>query len=252
VAALAAPALLPGDPLAIVRPAAARARSPMRASRSAPTGLGRDILAGVVHGARASLVVGLAVAAVALAIGAALGALAGYLGGVLDEIVMRIADAVQTVPSFLLALAFVSVFGPSLPALVAALAISAWTAPARIVRAEAMSLRLRAYVEASRLIGRQPIAIACLGRAAQRAAARDRARGGDRGWRDPVGIRARLPRARRPQPRQLGCDDRRGRSVLRTAPHVIVAPGLALLATVLAVSLLGEALARRLAGHRAG
>ena len=251
VAALAAPVLLPGDPLAIAgRPLLAPfadSRVPLGTDR-----LGRDILAGVVHGARASLVVGLAVAAVALAIGAALGALAGYLGGVLDEVVMRIADAVQTVPSFLLALAFVSVFGPSLPALVAALAISAWTAPARIVRAEAMSLRLRSYVEASRLIGRPPIAIACLVVL-------------------PNAVRPAIALAAvivagailsesalaflglgDPNRASWGAMIAEGRSVLRTAPHVIVAPGLALLATVLAVSLLGEALARRLAGQRAG
>jgi len=249
LAALGAPLLLPGDPLAIAgRPLLAPFADP-----ALPLGtdrLGRDVLAGVVHGARASLVVGLAVAAVALAAGTAFGALAGYVGGALDEVVMRIADAVQTVPAFLVALAFVSVFGPSLPALVAALALSAWTAPARVVRAEVLSLRSRPFVEASRLAGRRPLAIA---------------------------LAVVLPNALRPAIALaavivagailsesalafLGLGDpnraswgamiAEGRAVLRTAPHVIVAPGLALLATVLAVSLLGEAVSRRLAGHR--
>jgi peptide/nickel transport system permease protein len=251
LAALAAPWLLPGDPLAIAGPPLL----PPFEDAARPLGtdrLGRDVLAGVVHGARASLVVGVAVAAVALAAGASLGALAGYVGGALDELVMRVADAVQTVPAFLVALAVVSVAGPSLPALVGALALSAWTAPARVVRAEVLSLRNRPFVEASRLIGRGSFAVAL-------AVVMPNA------LRPAIALAAVIVAGAilsesalaflglgDPNRASWGAMIAEGRAVLRTAPHVIVAPGLALLFTVLAVSLLGEAVARRLSGRSAG
>ena len=73
---------------------------------------------------------------------------------------MRVTDAFQTVPGFLLALAFVSVVGPSLPVVVLAIALGAWTGPARIARAEVLSIRERDYVAAARVIGMHPLEIA--------------------------------------------------------------------------------------------
>jgi peptide/nickel transport system permease protein len=248
--ALAAPVLAPGDPLAMVgRPLLAPFVDP-----SLPLGtdrLGRSIAAGLVHGARASLVTGLAVAMVALCVGAACGAVAGYLGGIADEALMRVADAAQTVPSFLLAMALVSVTGPSPAGVVLALSAGSWTATARMVRAEVTSLRGRAFVEASRLVGRPALDIA---------------------------FRVVLPNALAPAIALaavivagailsesalafLGLSDpnraswgamiAEGRSVLRTAPHVVVAPGIALFVTILGVSLLGEGLRKALAGRPA-
>ncbi len=244
--ALAAPVLSPGDPLAMIgRPLLA----PFTES-SLPLGtdrLGRDIAAGILHGARESLVTALTVASVALLIGAALGTIAGYLGGLIDECIMRIADAVQTVPSFLLALAIVSAAGPSAAGVIAALAASAWTAPARIVRAEVLSLRQLAFVDASRLFGRHPLAIA-FSVVLPNALA-------------PVIALAAIIVAGAilaesalaflgladPNRASWGAMIAEGRSVLRTAPHVILAPGLALLLTVLAVSLLGEGVSKAVA-----
>ena len=209
--------------------------------------LGRSILAGLLHGARTSLATGLCVAAVALCAGASAGAAAGMLGGLADEAIMRLADAVQAVPSFLLAMAIVSVAGPSPAAVVAALSAGTWTATARIVRAEAISLRERQFVEASRLCGRHPLAIAfavvlpnALAPAISLAAV--------------VVAGAILSEAALaflglsdPNRASWGAMIAEGRSVLRSAPHVILAPGLALFATVLAVSLLGEGVSRALA-----
>ena len=73
---------------------------------------------------------------------------------------MRITEAFQTVPAFLLALAFVSVTGPTAPSIVIAIAIGAWTQPARIARAEMLSLRERDFVAAARVIGMRPVEIA--------------------------------------------------------------------------------------------
>jgi peptide/nickel transport system permease protein len=146
----------------------------------------------------------------------------------------------------------VSVLGPTQPAIVLALAAGAWTGPARVVRAETLSLKERPFVEASRLVGRPRLAIA---------------------------IDVVLPNALNPLIALaavivagailaesalsfLGLGDpnvaswgamiAEGRAVLRTAPHVILAPGLAVMATVLAVSLVGDGLARVLASSGDG
>ena len=112
--ALLAPLIAPGDPLAI-------AGEPMLrpfTSESHPLGtdrLGRDVLAGLLHGTRTTLLVAFFSAAVALSVGSAVGTLAGFLGGIADTVLMRITEAFQTVPGFLLALAAISVTGPSVP-----------------------------------------------------------------------------------------------------------------------------------------
>ena len=105
--ALLAPALFPRDPLSI---AGAPLLPPFQ-DWSLPLGtdrLGRDVLAGIAHGARTTLVVALAAAAMSIVVGAIVGTAAGFAGGLVDEVLMRVCDAFQTVPGFLLALAFVS------------------------------------------------------------------------------------------------------------------------------------------------
>ena len=157
--ALLAPVLFPRDPLAIVGPALVQpfsdAAFPLGTDR-----LGRDVLAGLMHGARASLAVGIAAAAVAIVAGALIGTIAGFAGGLIDEALMRVVDAFQIVPGFLLALAFVSVTGASLPVVILAIALGAWTGPARLARAEVLSIRERDYVAAARVIGMHPFEIA--------------------------------------------------------------------------------------------
>ncbi len=243
--ALLAPLLVPGDPLDI----AGRPLTQPLANPALPLGtdrLGRNILAGLLYGARSTLATAGAVALIALALGAAVGTLAGYVGGIVDEALMRVADAIQTVPAFVLALALVSVLGPSQTTVVLALAAGAWTAPARVVRAQVLSLKSRAFVEASRLFGRSPVAVAfdvvlpnALGPLIALAAV--------------IVANAILLEAALaflglgdPNAASWGAMIAEGRSVLRTAPHVIVAPGLAVMVTVLAVSLLGEGLSRAL------
>src|SRR5262249_7531485 len=122
--------------------------------------LGRDVLAGIVHGARTSLAVALAAAAMSIIVGAIVGTAAGFSGGMVDEVLMRGAGAFPTLPRFLLALAFVRLGGPSLGGGVIASALSAWTGPARIARAEVLSIRERDYVASARVIGMRPTEIA--------------------------------------------------------------------------------------------
>ncbi len=243
--AVAAPWLFPGDPFdTVARPLLApftNAAHPLGTDR-----LGRDILAMVAHGARPSLTIALAVAAVALGVGLAAGATAGMAGGVVDEAIMRTADALQTVPSFVLALAVVAIIGPSLAGLVAALSLGAWTAPARVTRAEVMRLRGAPFVEASLLVGRSRLAVALkvvLPNAVTTALALVAVIVAGALLSEAALSFLGLGDPNRPS---WGALIAEGRQVMRTAPHVIIAPGVALFVVVLAVSLVGEGLSRAL------
>jgi peptide/nickel transport system permease protein len=115
--------------------------------------LGRDVLARVLHGAGTVLRIAFPPALAAAAIGTAVGLVAGYAGGVVDEVLLKLAELVSVVPRFLLALVVVALFGGSLTLLSIVLAATFWPATARLVRAEAISLRERPFVEAARALG---------------------------------------------------------------------------------------------------
>lgn len=115
--------------------------------------LGRDVLAGMLHGARISLSIGLIATAVSLVVGVFVGALSGYYGGWIDSALMRVTEVVQTIPAFLLCIVLVVAFKPSLVTIVAAIAISSWPAVARLVRGEVLSLRQRDFVMAAQTVG---------------------------------------------------------------------------------------------------
>ncbi len=115
--------------------------------------LGRDVLSRIIMGAQPALTVALSVVGLAALIGIPLGAIAGYRGGWLDNLLMRVTEVFQAFPPLLLAMVVVSVLGPSLMNAGIALAISWWPWYARLIRAEARSLRERSYVEAARSSG---------------------------------------------------------------------------------------------------
>ena len=231
----------PGDPLR-------RAGNPLTApfvDMSVPLGtdqLGRDILSGLFYGARISLLVGVVATLVAIAIGVIIGALAGYFGGWVDDVLMRVTEAFQTIPNFVLLLTLVAILGSKIEWITLAIGIVSWTAPARMVRAEFMSLRNREFVDAARNLGVSntslifreilpnalpPIivyasvimalsillesALAFLGLGDPNYAS----------WGNMIG---------------------QGRAVLRTAWYCAAIPGIAIVLTVLSFSLLGEGL----------
>lgn len=115
--------------------------------------LGRDVMAGLMHGARVSLLIGLVSTAVALLIGVPLGGLAGYAGGLVDDALMRLTEFFQTIPSFALAIVIVAILQPSIASIVLAIAIVSWPPIARLVRGEVLSLRSREYVQAAITLG---------------------------------------------------------------------------------------------------
>ncbi|MEL4072194.1 ABC transporter permease [Ochrobactrum sp. GPK 3] len=238
-AALLAPLLFPGDPLRIV---AVPLLSPFDNS-AFPLGtdrLGRDVVAELFHGGRTSLIVGLAAALASILVGSAVGVLAGFAGGIVDEILMRITEAFQTVPGFLLALALVSLAGPSLPVLVAAIVLSSWTQAARLTRGQVLSIRERDYVSSARTIGMHPLEIAfrqILPNALPPVLALV-----------PVIVASAILIEAALSFLGLGDPNRvtwggmiaEGRTVLRSAPWLSIVPGLALALTVVGVYLAGE------------
>ncbi len=115
--------------------------------------MGRDIWAGLVHGARVSLLIGFVSTVVSLLIGVSLGAIAGYFGGWIDAVLMRFTELFQSVPSFALAIVLVAIFEPSVASMVTAIAVVSWPPVARLVRGEFMALRQRDFVSAALLAG---------------------------------------------------------------------------------------------------
>lgn len=115
--------------------------------------LGRDVLSRLIFGARPAMVASLVVVTAAMVIGVPLGAIAGFYGGWIDELIMRITDLFLAFPSLLLAMAIVSLAGPSLINAVIALVVSWWPWYTRLVRSTTRSLREQYFVEAARSIG---------------------------------------------------------------------------------------------------
>jgi peptide/nickel transport system permease protein len=115
--------------------------------------LGRDVLVRIAYGARVSLLVGVAATAITVVIGVVLGLAAGFLGGIVDTVLARLIDVVLSVPFLLVAIALVSITGPSLSITVLVIGFFSWASVARIVRGQVLSLREREFVEAARSLG---------------------------------------------------------------------------------------------------
>jgi peptide/nickel transport system permease protein len=115
--------------------------------------LGRDVLSGVIQGAQTSLQIVVWVTLISLVVGLALGTVAGYRGGVVDDLVTRLAELVQSVPRFFLAIVVVTWLGRGSHNLILLLGLTSWPLLARVVRAETLSVRGRDFVEAARSLG---------------------------------------------------------------------------------------------------
>lgn len=204
--------------------------------------LGRDVMAGLVYGARISLLVGLVSTLVALLIGVPIGAAAGYFGGIVDDALMRFTEFFQTIPSFALAIVLLAIFQPSLFYVILAIAVVSWPPVARLVRGEVLSLRSREYVEAATLSGQstfQIITRQILPNALP-----------------PIIVLASLMVATAillesslsflglgdPNVMSWGYMIGTARTVIRTAWWLSFIPGVAILLTVLAMNLIGEGL----------
>src|SRR5215471_13112482 len=209
--------------------------------------LGRDILSRIIFGARISLLVGASTVALSLLIGVGVGAISGYAGGFVNLLLMRLIDILMAFPGILLAIAFSAILGPGLDHVILALSLIGWTGYARLVRGEILSLRERDFVSAARALGCRPRRIivlhllpnllpplliqATFGLAAAIVA---------EGSLSFLGLGVAPPTA------SWGSMLNEGRQFLLVAPHLTTYPGIALVLTVLALNLVGDALQDRL------
>ncbi len=115
--------------------------------------VGYDTLGRLMEGGQTSLIVGVAAAFLGTTFGVIWGAVAGYLGGLADAIMMRLVDALLAIPGLFLLLFLASVVTPSVPLMIFIIAVVAWLGPARLVRAETLTIRERDYVQAVRMMG---------------------------------------------------------------------------------------------------
>ncbi len=202
--------------------------------------LGRDVAAGIAHGAKTSLLIGLVATLVAVGFGALMGGLAGYYGGWIDDLLMRTTEMFQTIPSFVFAILLVAIMKPSIESIVIAIAVVSWPAVARLVRGEFLSLRNREFVQACHTLGMGDLRI-MLGEILPNCLS-------------PIIVTGSLMVATAiliesglsflglgdPNIMSWGFLIGAGRTVLRSAWWVCTFPGLAILVTVLAINLVGE------------
>jgi peptide/nickel transport system permease protein len=204
--------------------------------------LGRDVASGIAHGAKTSLLIGLIATLAAVFIGVIFGALAGYYGGRTDNILMRITEVFQTIPSFVFAILLVAILKPSIDSIVVAITVVSWPGVARLVRGEFLALKNREFVQACHTLGMSDRRIMlaeilpnCL---------------------SPIIVIGSLMVATAiliesglaflglgdPNIMSWGFQIGAGRTMLRSAWWICTFPGIAILITVLAINLVGEGL----------
>jgi peptide/nickel transport system permease protein len=156
-AAALAPWVSPHDPLQInIRHRLAPPAWMEGGAAAHPLGtdqVGRDLLARMIYGGRASLVIGVSAVVLSATVGVLLGLGGGYFGGRADWLIMTLINVMLTFPFVLLALAVIAVLGPSLPNMIIVLGIADWPLYARVIRAETLSIREREFITAGRALG---------------------------------------------------------------------------------------------------
>jgi len=242
LSALLAPWLSPGDPIRGDLQGA-YLLSPYGGHLLGTDTQGRDILSRVLYGARISLGVGLISQSVATLLGVTLGLVAGYYGRWVDALVMRLADITLAFPTLLLLIAVAAAVRPSLPVVFVIIGVVGWAGMARLVRSQVLVLRTADYVQAARALGapdrhilfrhllpnvRGPVIVAAtLGIAGAMMA---------EAALSFVGLGAQPPTP------SWGAMVADGRDLLRVAPWVSVAPGVAIGLAVLGFNIVGDAL----------
>jgi peptide/nickel transport system permease protein len=151
--AIAAPLLAPHPPGALQ---AGTLRQPGAEFLAGTDQVGRDILSNLIYGTRVSLVFALGVAGVSLVVGVVIGALAGYFGGWIDDLLSRIIEVFLMIPQFVLVITVVALFGNSIAYTIVIVGLTIWPSNARIIRAQVLTLKRRAFVRAIEASGAGP------------------------------------------------------------------------------------------------
>lgn len=209
--------------------------------------LGRPVLDRLFAGARTSLIVGLGVVALSALVGTLVGAVSGFVGGWLDRLLVAVVDLFLAFPGILLAIALSGILGPGIDKVILALVAVGWVGYARLARAQVLALVRRDHVTAARALGSRgwsilvrhliPLALAPLVVEATFGVASTVIAEAGLSF---LGLGVQPPGA------SWGTMVRDGASYLLVAPHLVLAPGLAILLVVLSINLLGDALRDRL------
>lgn len=215
--------------------------------------LGRDYLSRMIYGSRISLTAGLIVVGIASSIGMALGAISGYSGGLVDNIIMRLVDVLMAFPFLLLAIAVVAMVGPGLVNLMLVLGGVGWVKYARLVRSLVLTQREEDYVRAAQVLGIgswriiwRHILPNCMGVIIVQATFDVAGTILAASALSFLGLGAQPPTA------EWGAMLSTAKSFLRQQPMLSIAPGLAIMATVLSINLVGDALRDALDPHLQG
>lgn len=203
---------------------------------------GRDILTGVVYGARISLLVGLTAATISTAVGIAVGVVSGYFGGWIDHLLMRLTELFQTMPPLVFVVTIVAILQPSIFSIVVAIGFTSWTQTARLIRAETLRIRESEFVQAAFALGLSPVRIVVkhvLLNAVSPAIVTGTILAGS-----AILTEAALSFLGLGDPNVMswGSMIGAGRQVLRTAWYIAAIPGVAIVLTVLAITALGSGL----------
>jgi len=204
---------------------------------------GRDLLSRILHGARVSLLVGVLANALAIAIGTSIGSVAGYSGGWVETLLMRFTDVMMAFPTLLLAMTLVAILKPSLWIIIVVIGLVYWTWIARVVYGQVVALRDRDFVTAARALGVSHPSI--LVRHILNQLVPTLVVWGTLGIATNVMIEASLSYLGigvQPPTPSWGGMIQQGQSFYRTAPWLVIFPGLAIMVTVFAFNLLGDGL----------
>jgi peptide/nickel transport system permease protein len=211
---------------------------------------GRDLFVRMMLAGRVSLAVGVAGSLLASGLGTAVGAIAAWTGGVIDGLLMAIADALLALPRLILLLVCAALWRPGFTTVVAVLVATGWMGVARIVRAELLGVKTRPFIDAATALGASSRRV--LWRHALPNALGPAVVSTTLGVGNAILLESGLSflglGIQPPEP-SWGNMIAGGRDLIVAAPWVAIAPGLALIATVLACTLLGDALRDRVAGE---
>jgi peptide/nickel transport system permease protein len=204
---------------------------------------GRDLLSRILYGAQVSLLVGVLANTLAVALGLMIGSVAGYFGGWLEILLMRFTDIMMAFPTLLLAMALVAILKPSLWIIIVVIGLVYWTWIARVVYGQVLALRDRDFVTASRALGSSRRAT--LFRHILPQLVPTIIVWGTLGIATNVMLEASLSYLGigvQPPTPSWGGMIQQGQSYYRTAPWMVIFPGLAIMITVFAFNLLGDGL----------
>lgn len=210
-------------------------------------GLGRDLFSRLVYGGRVSMSVALVTALSSVIIGVVYGSIAGWFGGAVDRWMMRFIDVLYTLPSLIVMILVMLIFGRGLPGIFAALTVTGWLGAARLVRAQVLSWRERPFVEAGRALGLPPFRLLvrhilpnCAGPVIV-----------ELSYQIPTNVLAEaflsfLGIGLRPPMPSWGILSEEGWRALQIYPYLTLFPGLAIFITMLSFNILGDHLRDRL------